>query len=252
MGESASRLHSVARAPVRRRTYLQLLYLAVAFPLGLAYFVALVVGFSVGLSLTVVLVGLPLLVLTTLLVRLLGAVERRLANALLGTDIQAPAYRFREGSVSERLRTLVLNSRTWLESCFLLLKFPIGLGAFVFLTTSLTTSLTFLATPLYYDRATVGIFLSEPVTVSSSLSVPWGDLLVGAELATTVSTWAVDSLADALLFSAIGFVSLGLTLVVVNVIGWGLQWYTQAVLGDWTAVREAVGFGRGQTDDGGR
>lgn len=251
MGGSDFRLRSVICAPVRTQTYLQLLYLALAFPLGIAYFVALVVGFSLALPLTILLVGIPLFVLTVLLVRVLGALERRLANALLGTDIPAPGYPFQAGSASERLRGLVLNSRTWLESCFLLLKFPIGVASFVFLSTSLTTSLTFLATPFYYDRADVGIFLSAPITVSSSLSIPWGDLLVGAKFAATVSTWAVDSLADALLASALGVVSLALTLVVINLVGWLLRWYTQAVLGDWRAVRDAVAARAGRTEDSG-
>ena len=95
-----------------------------------------------------------------------------------------------------------------------MLKFPVGIGLFVFLVTALTMPVTFLATPVFYDEPglPVGIFLGESVRLSSSLSVPWGDVLVGAELAITMSEWAVDSLADALLFSAVGAVLFLLTL----------------------------------------
>jgi hypothetical protein len=222
-------LRSVVAAPLQPRTYLHFLYLGVAFPLGTAYFVVLVTGFSISVSLSILVVGLPLFVVTLLVVRGLGAVERLLANHLLDTDIATPAYPFRDGSVLERLRALVVNRRTWSECGYLLLKFPVGIGLFVFLVTALTMSLTFLATPAFYDEPglRVGIFPATPVRLSPSLSVPWGDVLVGAELAVTVSEWAADSLADALLL---------LTLNIVNVLAWLSRQYTRTLLGDPTAV----------------
>jgi hypothetical protein len=231
-------LRSVVAAPLQPRTYRHLLYLGVAFPLGTAYFVVLVTGFSISVSLSVLVVGLPLFGATLLVVRGLGVVERLLANHLLDTDIATPAYPFRDGSVLERLRALVVNRRTWSECGYLLLKFPVGIGLFVFLVTALTMSLTFLATPAFYDEPglRVGIFPATPVRLSPSLSVPWGDVLVGAELAVTVSEWAADSLADALLFSALGAVLLLLTLNIVNVLAWLSRQYTRTLLGDPTAV----------------
>jgi uncharacterized membrane protein (Fun14 family) len=204
------------------------------FPLGIGYFVVLVVGFSLSASLIVLLVGLPLLGVTLLLVRGLAAVERRLANRLLDADIPAPAYPFRTGSISDRVRALLVNRRTWIECGYLLSKFPAGVGVFVFLVTGLTTSLAFVATPVYYDTPgrRVGVFLADPITVSPSLSVPWGDILVGIEFAATVSQWAVDSLGDALAFSALGVVLLLVTLNLVNLVAWLFRRYTRALLGD--------------------
>lgn len=238
MPASLPSLRSVVAAPLQPRTYRHLLYLGVAFPLGTAYFVVLVTGFSISVSLSVLVVGLPLFGATLLVVRGLGVVERLLANHLLDTDIATPAYPFRDGSVLERLRALVVNRRTWSECGYLLLKFPVGIGLFVFLVTALTMSLTFLATPAFYDEPglRVGIFPATPVRLSPSLSVPWGDVLVGAELAVTVSEWAADSLADALLFSALGAVLLLLTLNIVNVLAWLSRQYTRTLLGDPTAV----------------
>ena len=229
---------SLAAAPVEARTYRHLLYLGLSFPLGTAYFVALSVGFSLSASLIVLVVGLPLLVVTLLLVRGLAAVERLLANRLLDTDIAAPAYPFRTGSVLDRLRALLVNRRTWIECGYLLSKFPAGVGVFVFLVTGLTTSLAFVATPVYYDTPgrRVGVFLADPVTVSPSLSVPWGDVLVGIEFAVTVSDWAVDSLGDALVFSVLGVVLLVVTLNLVNLVAWLFRRYTRALLGDPTRV----------------
>jgi uncharacterized membrane protein AbrB (regulator of aidB expression) len=74
--------------------------------------------------------------------------------------------------------------------------------------------------------------LAAPVTVSPSLSVPWGDVLVGIEFAVTVSEWAVDSLGDALVFSVLGVVLLLVTLNLVNLGAWLFRRYTDTLLGD--------------------
>lgn len=240
MPASLPTLRSVIAVPLQPRTYRHLLYLGLAFPLGIAYFVVLVTGFSVSVSLSILVVGIPLFVVTLLTVRGLGALERLLANLLLDTDIPAPTYPFRAGSVFARLRALVVNRRTWTECGYLLLKFPVGIGSFVFLVTALTTSITLLATPIFYDEPgrRVGIFPADPVTLSPSLSIPWGDMLVGAEFAVTVSEWAVDSMADALLFSAIGAVLLLLTLNLGNLVAWLSSQSARIFLGDPAVVVE--------------
>ena len=231
-------VRSIVATPLQPRTYLHLLYLGMAFPLGIAYFVILITGFSIAVPLSVIVIGIPLFIVTLLIVRGLGAVERLLANRLLDTDIAAPTYPFLDGGVRDRLRALIVNRRTWTECGYLLLKFPIGIGAFVFLVTGLTTSVTFLATPMFYDEPgrRVGLLIADPVTLTPSLSIPWGNILVGAEFAVTISEWAVNSLADALFFSTIGAFLLLLTLHIVNFVAWLSRHYTRTLLGDPVAV----------------
>ena len=60
----------------RRQTWLNLMYLVLAFPLGLAYFILLVVGLSVSISLVIIVVGIPILLGLILLWRVLGNLER--------------------------------------------------------------------------------------------------------------------------------------------------------------------------------
>lgn len=236
-------LWSLVSAPVRSRTYRNLTYVALSFPLGMGYFLALVTGLSLSVPLTVALVGVPPFLLTLLLARGLAAIERELAGSVLGLTVPSPTYRFLDGSVRERVAGLLLDRETWLECLYLLLKFPLGLCSSVFLLTTLTVSLTLLATPLYYDQpgARVGVFPAAPITLTQSLSVPWADLLVGVDVATTVSEWAVDSLGDALVFSAIGLVALVGTLNLVNALAWLSGWVAQWFLGDRTATRDALG-----------
>lgn len=235
-------LRSVCTAPVRPRTYRHLCYLALVFPLGLLYGNVLLTGFSVAIPLSFMLVGVPLFLLTLLVARGFAAVERRLAGSLLGADLAQPSYPFLEGSPRERARALVFDGTTWRECLYLFLLFPVGIASFTFLFTGLTVAMVLVATPLLYDApgVQVGIFPDGTVTISQSLSVPWGDLLVGVDIATTVSEWAVDSLADALLFSVFGLAVLVLVLNLANAAAWLLARTAAFFLGD-GAAREPSG-----------
>ena len=75
---------------IRLQTYRNLLYLLLAFPFGILYFVALTTGLTLGIGLVVTLLGIPLLITVVVGSRRLAAFERAVANKLLGLAIQAP------------------------------------------------------------------------------------------------------------------------------------------------------------------
>ena len=68
----------------RGQTWLNLGYNLLAFPTGLAYFVVLVVGVSLGVGLAIVIIGLGILLATLAAWRAMAALERGLARGLLG------------------------------------------------------------------------------------------------------------------------------------------------------------------------
>ena len=70
----------------RGQTYKNLLYLFLAFPLGMLYFIFLTTGFALGVGLSMVVIGLGILLVMLVGVRALGAFERKLANRLLDAD----------------------------------------------------------------------------------------------------------------------------------------------------------------------
>src|SRR5512138_1283507 len=72
---------------LKSKTYLNLVYLLLAFPLGLAYFIFLVTGFSLGLGLLILWVGFLILAGVLALSWVLILFERQLAVSLLGVDI---------------------------------------------------------------------------------------------------------------------------------------------------------------------
>ena len=62
------------------QTYLNLLYLLLSFPLGIAYFVFLITGLSLGAGLLVIFVGVPILIGVLFACQGLGAFERLMAG----------------------------------------------------------------------------------------------------------------------------------------------------------------------------
>jgi signal transduction histidine kinase len=134
-------------APFRPSTYKRAVYLLLALPLGIAYLVVLITGISVGLSLVVIWVGLPILVATLLAWRFAAGFERVLARRLLGAEIQSPAHADPDLSLWRRLLALLRDPVTWKSLIFVALKFPAGVIAFVVIVGLGAVSLVLLASP---------------------------------------------------------------------------------------------------------
>ena len=173
---------------VRPQTYLNLVYLYLAFPLGIAYFVFIVVGLTLGFALIITLLGVPLLILTILVSSLLSSFERELANRLLNEKIPSMLQEEFSGlSLLGKLKSLLSNSITWTGLLFLIAKFPIGIASFILATLLLTGSAGLLAAPIYYR---------------------WIDMNFGI--------WKVDSFGEAIILVPIGIIMAILTPHVLN------------------------------------
>lgn len=216
-------LRQVVGVAFRGQTYRNLAYLALAFPLGMAYFTVFVAWFSISGVLSVLVVGVPLFLLGLGVVVLCGRFERSLTETLLGLDIEPPRNPLAESDgVVDGATGLVVSSHVWLVLAYLLAKLFVGVFAFVLLSLLLVTSLVMVATPLFYDATgvQVGLILDEPTTVEPALYVPWDHLLVGVEAVVRVTSWQVTTLTDALVMSAIGVGLLVLSLNVLNAYAW--------------------------------
>jgi hypothetical protein len=158
-------------APFRVRTYTNAFFLALAFPMGLAYFIFLVVGFALGLSLTIIWIGLPILALVFLGTWAFSAFERQLAILLLGAPVppRAPvAPASRSLPVHRRIGEFFGNSVTWKGIAYLFLKFPLGIVSFVSLITLTATSAAFLVAPFIWEWGQTDFEMDVPVFVLDS------------------------------------------------------------------------------------
>ena len=220
--------------PFQLRTYEVLLYLALAFPLGIGYFVGTVVGLSLGISLSVFLIGLPILAATLGGVVLVAAAERVMARRLLGADIRTPSWGLSEAS---RLRDQVVTVLTapvlWGSLIFVLSKLAVGVAAFTVIVVVLSLGLSLLGAPLYYDMpgASVGLFLPEPIRRELSLVVPWEQFEVGISFIVRLTSWEVSTLPGALLLSVFGGFVLLLGLNILSAGGWICARWAELTLG---------------------
>jgi signal transduction histidine kinase len=103
-----------------------LLYVGLSGPIGLAWIIVLVTAFALGVALTVVIVGIPLLVLTFELVRLGARIERARAALVLGEPIAQPPRQRVAGGFVRRVWGWVTDRAGWKELGFMLLLATIG------------------------------------------------------------------------------------------------------------------------------
>jgi hypothetical protein len=198
-------------APFRLRTYANLLYLALAFPLGLVYFVFLIPGLALGAGLTIVWVGLLVLALVFAGSWGLAALERLLAIHLLGAEVppMLPPVRTEPASLWQTVKGFLANPVTWKGMAFLLAKLPLGVVTFVLLVTSLSVSGAFLAVPVVFPFAE-GWWSGDPAIRMDGL------------------VWTVDTVFEALLCGAFGAVLFLISLNLLN--GLAFLWRETAVL----------------------
>src|SRR5262249_29763559 len=132
MSSPAVNLATSAFAPVARlRTWKAAVYLLIGFAIGIGEFVFLVAGLAVGFSLSIVIVGIPLLLAVATASRALGAMDRAIANTLLDAGIPAPpAHRHAAGPWLQRLRAVMTAPSTWRSLGWLALRSPSLLVSF--------------------------------------------------------------------------------------------------------------------------
>jgi len=186
----------------RLQTYLNLLYLTLALPLGLLYFVLLTVGFSLGLGTSVILIGILILLLTLALAWVLAALERQLAIWLLRVNIGPLGRQAQAPGFLNWLQSYLGNPVTWSSLLFLFLKLPIGVITFSVTVTLLSLSVGMLLAPLTY-----------------------------AWLPVTIIFWRIDTLPAALIVFVLGLAVTGLSLHLLNLLARALGRWAQMLLG---------------------
>ncbi len=183
------------------QTWLNLGYNLLAFPTGLAYFVVLVVGVSLGVGLAIVIIGLGILLATLAAWRAMAALERGLARGLLGVPIPQPPDRH-DLPLVERVKRYLRDPVTWKSLVFVALKFPLGVLSFGAIVALGWFALVLLFAPLIVLATTVTIF-----------------------------GWIVTSPVQALPLLALGIPAVLLVLHLSNGLGWLWALFARVMLG---------------------
>ena len=132
-------------------TLSNLVYLFLSFPLGLAYFISIILGLALGFPLTLVFgFGIPFLILTLWLGLQGAALERWLNDAMLGIPVPFTIRPSRPGRLRDRMMASLRDPYAWRTLLYLILKFPFGLIALVLMVGLLGVALFFMFTPIGY------------------------------------------------------------------------------------------------------
>ncbi len=107
-------------------------FLLLSFPLGLIYFLLIVIGLAVGLSTLILWIGLPILFVTLILVRGMAEMERRMATNLLHVSFPYPRYSHDAPQLGflQRFGKVLRDPLTWTSMIYMILKFPLGIISF--------------------------------------------------------------------------------------------------------------------------
>ena len=164
------------------RTYLRILYLLLALPLGVIEFTFLVTALSFGFGTAITLIGIPVLVGTVWAWRWLAQLERRIIGRLLVTDIPEP-YRPDPPDTRwwKRLGARLADPATWKDLAFLLLQLPLGIVSFSVAVSVIGFGLRLLLAPAFTEPFGDGdwiAWLDINSTAGSIAAVPVGALIL--------------------------------------------------------------------------
>jgi len=161
-----------------------IVYVWLAFPLGLIWFLLLTIGLLTGAALSLIWVGLFILAFTLLAAWGAEGLERQLANLLLGARVaERRIPRHSPEGMGAWLGSVARSPGLWKGLMFLGLRFPLGLAGWIFSVVSLAVSGAFLAAPfVVFAGGHIDLDLSpimvDDITGSWALAVAGYVLLV--------------------------------------------------------------------------
>ncbi|MCZ6715857.1 MAG: sensor domain-containing protein [Gammaproteobacteria bacterium] len=144
----AGRLFGVFLDP---RAYSSLFYLVFSMATGIFYFTFAVTGLSLSAGLMILIIGIPFFLLFLAMSRVLSLVEGRIIESFLGVRMpRRPTYDTSEGGITERIKLMLKDARTWTTLLYMLLMLPLGIFYFTYAVVGLSVSLSFIVAPVIY------------------------------------------------------------------------------------------------------
>ncbi len=146
---STGRIRRLLRPLVSLRTWKETLYLVLDLPVGIATFTILVTLLSLGVSLVIVVIGIPILLATICVGRLIGDAERARARALLGLHTRGRPKPDLSGNLWRKCLAIVGDGPGWGGIGYGFAMLPWGIATFVVAVTGWALALSGLTMPLF-------------------------------------------------------------------------------------------------------
>jgi signal transduction histidine kinase len=199
---SGKRRENAFKEVLSWRTYANVLYLLLSFPLGILYFVMLIVGFLLGVTLVFIWIGIPILLGTVQLVAWFSALERGMAGRLVDWEMpplpSSPTYSTQRSSSLQWARNYVAQLLFWKSLAYLLLKLLVGMVAFTLTVTLVSISAFLLLAPIL-NAVSNGYWFVRNVQLSSAQLLCLSVIGLGV---TMLSARAINLMASAAAYMA--------------------------------------------------
>lgn len=167
------------------RTYGALFYMLLSLATGIFYFTWAVTGISLSAGLSVLIIGLPFIVLFFGSVRVLSLMEGRIVETMLGMRMpRRPVYPVQQMGLMKRIGRMFTDLHTWTTICYMWLMLPLGIVYFTLAVTLLSVSVAFIASPLALaiDRSRLdGLYVNGQPLIDWGLGfheVGWVDVIL--------------------------------------------------------------------------
>ena len=140
------RFFSVYRDP---RAYTSVFFMLLALATGIVYFVIAVVGISLSLGLSVLVIGIPFFLAFIGMVRVISLGEGRLIEAMTGERMpRRPVHPGPKLGLWASSVAMLKDSRTWTTLAYFILMLPLGIVYFVIAVVGLSVGLACIAAPV--------------------------------------------------------------------------------------------------------
>ena len=217
------------RAPFELQTWKDTAHLLLNLPVGIATFTIIVTGFTLGFSLLITLIGIPILLALVYVSRWMGAFERVRAALFLDAEVPRPYRPDPPNDTWWRIYvSRATDPATWIEMAYHLLLLPIGTITFTIVVTFWTLGLSLILFPLF------GWWLPDGIHVFDSwltLNVTDSPLTVQiGNLGSTVH-WIIDTPIEYAIIIFLGVVVLFLTPWVTRGLAHGNRALVRGMLG---------------------
>ena len=139
------------------RSYAALFYLFLSFVTGILYFTVVSLGISLSVGLSILIIGVPIMLLFLAIVRAISFAEGRVVEAMLGERMpRRPRSILRGGNLLERIKAWLTDLRTWTTMLYMALQLPIGIIYFTLMVVMISLSGSLVVAPI------AQLFTGEP------------------------------------------------------------------------------------------
>ncbi len=144
-------MRSLFRPLIQARTWKQTLHLLIDLPLGIVWFTIIVTGIALGVGLIpLMFLGVVVLLLTLQFVRVVSAIERARAKALLDADIANPFLPLGEiDGWWRRIKAVFSDAALWKGVGYCIVALPVGILTFTVAVTFWAIALGGITAPIW-------------------------------------------------------------------------------------------------------